>query len=121
MNFSLAYNICYSITMKEVIIFEDTSTTIMEGVSNDVLIVVCLTVLVFIAIILWYKNYSRNTVIHPNHRDNVQAARESVIESRNVGVQQRIRRRNDDDRCPICIDHLQFAVETNCGHMFCSK
>lgn len=109
--------------MGEDIHFEDTSTSLIEGVSNDVLIAVSLIILIVLAIVLWYKNNSRNTVIHPNHRDNVQAARESVLGNRNEGetsTRAPLRQRNDDDRCPICIDHIQFAVETNCGHIFCS-
>ncbi|KJE88763.1 hypothetical protein CAOG_00353 [Capsaspora owczarzaki ATCC 30864] len=25
-----------------------------------------------------------------------------------------------DDACPICLQQVQFAIETNCGHVFCS-
>ena len=103
-------------------VFEDTSTALIEGVSNDVLIVVVLTILFITAIIVWYTNYSRNTIIHPNHRDNVQAARDSILGSRGDDTPNTPRvRRSHDDRCPICIDHIQYAVETNCGHIFCSK
>ncbi|XP_042878327.1 E3 ubiquitin-protein ligase RNF170-like isoform X1 [Penaeus japonicus] len=33
----------------------------------------------------------------------------------------RVRRSASDNECPICMDPAKFAVETNCGHMYCSK
>ncbi|XP_047479379.1 E3 ubiquitin-protein ligase RNF170-like [Penaeus chinensis] len=31
----------------------------------------------------------------------------------------RVRRSASDNECPICMDPAKFAVETNCGHMYC--
>nr|XP_027224445.1 uncharacterized protein LOC113816594 isoform X2 [Penaeus vannamei] len=33
----------------------------------------------------------------------------------------RVRRSASDNDCPICMDPAKFAVETNCGHMYCCK
>merc|ERR1719354_1505829 len=110
---------------------QDTSTSIIEGISNDVLFVFSAIILFIVALVLWYKTSSRNTLIHPNHLESVQATRERVLESRRDGdagggdtdqtVNQRQPRNHADDRCPICLDRIQFAVETNCGHIFCTR
>lgn len=33
----------------------------------------------------------------------------------------RTRRSTSENECPICIDPAKFAVETNCGHMYCGN
>ncbi|XP_066947336.1 E3 ubiquitin-protein ligase RNF170-like [Macrobrachium rosenbergii] len=33
----------------------------------------------------------------------------------------RVRRPSARNDCPICIDPVRFAVETNCGHIFCAN
>lgn len=38
----------------------------------------------------------------------------------NTVVLQR-RRTNEVQHCPVCLEELKFAVETNCGHLFCGK
>lgn len=34
-----------------------------------------------------------------------------------------VRTRSNSSRseCPICMDPARFAVETNCGHLYCGK
>ncbi len=116
------------------VVFEDTSTSLIEGISNDVVLVFCVSVASIVATVLWYKTSSRNTLIHPNHLQNVQAARQRVLQSRGGDPNDLLRGgdtehtrnnnrqpRSEDDRCPICLDQIQFAVETNCGHIFCTR
>ena len=98
---------------------EDTSTALIEGISNDIIILISATILLVVAIIIWYKTSHRNTFIHPNHLHNVETARQHILQSRPDG-QRTMRPLTDDDRCPICLDNLHFAVETNCGHLFCT-
>ena len=31
------------------------------------------------------------------------------------------RRFDSGNTCPVCLNEVQFAVETNCGHVFCGK
>ncbi|XP_045581038.1 E3 ubiquitin-protein ligase RNF170 [Procambarus clarkii] len=33
----------------------------------------------------------------------------------------RVRRSASENECPICMDPAKFAVETNCGHMYCAS
>ncbi|XP_065674509.1 E3 ubiquitin-protein ligase RNF170 [Hydra vulgaris] len=88
--------------------------SLIEGISDSVLFSWLLSSVIVLAFLLWSKFHIRNQIIHPVHQDAVQAVREHVIH----GESNR-QPRNGDDQCPVCIDHLRFAVETNCGHVFC--
>ncbi|KAK7066725.1 hypothetical protein SK128_006561 [Halocaridina rubra] len=39
----------------------------------------------------------------------------------NPGIMVRARRSGMENECPICMDPAKFAVETNCGHMYCAS
>lgn len=98
----------------------ETSSTLIEGVSNDVLVLLVVFVLTSVAFVYWYKMFSRrNQVIHPSALDQVRATRNRVHDEREGQDGQSNGFRSNDDRCPICIDQLSYTVETNCGHTFC--
>lgn len=100
----------------------ETSSTLIEGVSNDVLVLLVVFVLTSVAFVYWYKMFSRrNQVIHPSALDQVRATRNRVHDEREGQDGQSNGFRSNDDRCPICIDQLSYTVETNCGHTFCCK
>ena len=106
------------ILFQEERIMSDTSSSIIEGISDSVLVTWLLSSVIVIFFLLWSKFQVRNHLIHPNHQDAVQAIRQQVshAEQNITGPPT-----NENDLCPICIDHLHFAVETNCGHIFCCK
>ena len=99
----------------------DTSNAIIEGISNDAFFVVIFFILFVTGIIIWYSMFTRNQIIHPTQLDQVQATRERVLDGRSDDSHHSNTARRDEDRCPICLDQLRFAIETNCGHMFCCK
>lgn len=64
----------------------------------------------------------------------MQAAREEVTHQRELHQQQEagtqtppatpdppIRENHGQHDCPICLATAQYAVQTNCGHLFCGK
>ena len=72
-----------------------------------------------------------NQTIHPASEENVQAAREEITHRREAqqqtddtfeSQQQRpITENHGQHDCPICLATTQFAVQTNCGHLFCGN
>lgn len=98
---------------------EDTSYSYVEGVSNPVFYLVICVSIFLVLLTIWFRQLSQNNVIHPNYYEQIQGLRERILNSDVEPGRQRNAHR--DDQCPICIDHYAFPVETNCGHVFCSK
>lgn len=81
----------------------------------------------------------RNTIqrIHPESEENVRETREEINQQRAQHEQEvptntqnnqsqpsqtrnrPIRENNGQLQCPICLGTAEFAVQTNCGHIFC--
>lgn len=101
---------------------DDPSNHIIEGISNDLLFLFFGVGLFLSFVILYVKMFRPSRDIHPIHLEQIQEIRQRVLENREETPTQRPHHtRGEDDRCPICIDVLSFAVETNCGHIFCCK
>ena len=65
---------------------------------------------------------TQNLDIHPESVDNVQSTREHLQQGDQSRNSQRARHRNTGElQCPICLGEASYAVETNCGHVFCGK
>ena len=78
-------------------------------------------------------------VIHPESEENVQNIREEIQQQRQANqsstangapsanqttqtnAPQPMRTNDGDQQCPVCLADAQFAVQTNCGHLFCGK
>ena len=98
------------------------SNHLIEGISNDVIYLFFGTSVIIVLVVVFVKMFQPSRDIHPHHLEQVQEIRQRVLENRGETPSQRPHHsRGEDDRCPICIDMLSFAVETNCGHIFCCK
>ena len=67
---------------------------------------------------IFCRQYQRsfNQTIHPDSQENVQNVRQER--------QPRESSRTRDGQqltCPICLGEAQFAIETNCSHVYCGK
>ena len=61
------------------------------------------------------------TNIHEDNEETVQEIREEIINTR-AGENTSARRMvGGEITCPICLTQTRYAVETNCGHIFCGR
>lgn len=103
----------------------------IEGVGDEVLLgatafAVILLPLIIYAIVRW--KFRQNQTIHPENQQIVEDARQHIQRQRTAanvdlanGNMVRFRRNDSDTQCPICLSDARFAVETNCGHLFCGQ
>lgn len=95
-------------------------STYVEGVGDELLWVLGVgtitmaTVLTSTVILLWQTSHHTHT-IDPHQLDNVEATR------RQLGVSAVREVASHDDNCPICLNEMNAAIETNCGHTFCGQ
>lgn len=106
----------------------DVEQTVIEGVGNEVLWGLTLFIAVIIPIVIFCIQRWRcrhNQTIHPDSEQSVADAREHLQRRRtadNLGERMvRIRSNDSDVQCPICLGDARFAIETNCGHLFCGQ
>lgn len=116
------------------------SPILVEGVGSEVVYVLGTILFVIVPLIitsLQRQNYEQ--VIHPESEENVQNVREEIQHQRETvpptsanGVgpdresqagptQRPIRANHGDLQCPVCLADAQFAVQTNCSHIFCGN
>ncbi|KAG7268482.1 hypothetical protein CRUP_037878 [Coryphaenoides rupestris] len=93
--------------------------TLIEGVSNQVLFVVVLS-LAFLGGLLTLLCREENQDIHPENQEHVRAVREQLQSEQDDGTPVEARQQYYTDMsCPVCLQQAVLPVETNCGHLFC--
>ena len=97
--------------------------TIIEGFGDEVILVASSLLVLCLTVVASWKLWLRlqgPIAIHPaNERDVAEARRHLGVHDENG--QPRARRILGDEPCPICLVRPNFAVSTNCGHVFCGK
>ncbi|XP_005091877.1 E3 ubiquitin-protein ligase RNF170 [Aplysia californica] len=101
------------------------SGNLIEGIGNDVLLGVGALFGALIPMFIFVtRRQTQGTEIHPDSVDNVETTREQLHQAsegaQGRNSQRRANHRNDGElQCPICLGSAAFAVETNCGHVYC--
>ncbi|XP_076867489.1 E3 ubiquitin-protein ligase RNF170 [Brachyhypopomus gauderio] len=93
--------------------------SLIEGVSNPVLVVVVLSA-AFLGTLATLLCRNEHQGIHPENQEHVQAVRQQLQteqEAPSVPRQQYY----SDMSCPVCLQQAVLPVETNCGHLFCGS
>ncbi|KAL5021997.1 hypothetical protein ScPMuIL_001152 [Solemya velum] len=98
-------------------------TNLVEGIGDELIygfaafIGILIPVITFI---LTRRNVAQR--IHPDSAESVQTAREHMQHNVDDSHQYRTQRENSGDTtCPVCLANAQFAIETNCAHLFCGN
>ena len=97
---------------------------LLEGFSNETLLLLFIVIFMsLLATYLWANLSDPDQTIHPDQRAAVLETREQRAASgRNGPISSQRREIPNDGRfeqCPICLDQMAMATETNCGHVFC--
>ncbi|KAF6039240.1 hypothetical protein EB796_002435 [Bugula neritina] len=93
------------------------STGLVEGVSNEVFLITTGFVVFLITLFVKFKSWvgsPRTALIHPESETAVTAIRQR-LEPRSSAS------RDSTAQCPVCLDSVQYGLETNCGHLFCGS
>lgn len=90
--------------------------TLIEGVSNQVLFVVVVSV-TFLAGLLTLLCRQEEQNIHPENQEHVRVVRQQLQTDQAENRQQFY----TDMSCPVCLQQAVLPVETNCGHLFCGS
>uniref|UniRef100_H3CCW6 E3 ubiquitin-protein ligase RNF170 n=1 Tax=Tetraodon nigroviridis TaxID=99883 RepID=H3CCW6_TETNG len=93
--------------------------TLIEGVSNQVLFVVVVSV-TFLAGLLTLLCRQEEQNIHPENQEHVRVVRQQLQTDQVPGPQDR-QQFYSDMSCPVCLQQAVLPVETNCGHLFCGS
>lgn len=95
--------------------------TLIEGVSNQVLFVVVLSI-TFLAGLLTLLCRQEQHTIHPENQEHVRAVRQQLQTEQDENPQAEARQQYYTDMsCPVCLQQAVLPVETNCGHLFCGS
>uniref|UniRef100_A0A3B1IV53 E3 ubiquitin-protein ligase RNF170 n=1 Tax=Astyanax mexicanus TaxID=7994 RepID=A0A3B1IV53_ASTMX len=90
--------------------------SLIEGVSNPVLVVVILSV-AFLGALATLNEHQR---IHPENQEHVRAVRQQLQTEQDTSSESR-HQYYSDMSCPVCLQQAVLPVETNCGHLFCGS
>uniref|UniRef100_A0A3B4APF2 RING-type E3 ubiquitin transferase n=1 Tax=Periophthalmus magnuspinnatus TaxID=409849 RepID=A0A3B4APF2_9GOBI len=93
--------------------------TLIEGVSNQVLFVVVVSV-TFLAGLLTLLCRQEQHDIHPENQEHVRAVRQQLQTEQVININER-QQYYTDMSCPVCLQQAVLPVETNCGHLFCGR
>lgn len=118
-------------TMKE------NDVRMVEGISNEVVYAFLLLCLFAIPLLywVWKQGHRALQTIHPAQQRLVEEARRrlgigsardtettTTSNGSNTGTETiQPRLYNQDRVCPVCFGNARFAIQTNCGHLFCGK
>nr|XP_054507978.1 E3 ubiquitin-protein ligase RNF170 isoform X1 [Agelaius phoeniceus]XP_054507979.1 E3 ubiquitin-protein ligase RNF170 isoform X1 [Agelaius phoeniceus]XP_054507980.1 E3 ubiquitin-protein ligase RNF170 isoform X1 [Agelaius phoeniceus] len=114
--------------------------SVIEGVSDQVLVAVVLS-FTFIAALVYTLLRNEHQNIHPENQELVRALRQQLQTDQNsvdlynivsptlcvfllfqqdasAGDRHRF---YTDMSCPVCLQQATFPIETNCGHLFCGS
>lgn len=94
-------------------------SSLIEGVSNPVLLVVILSVALLgaLATLLCRNEHHR---IHPESQEHVRAVRQQLQTEQDTSSEPR-RQYYSDMFCAVCLQQAELPVETNCGHLYCGS
>ena len=108
-------SIYFRYTQTIIMDIEPTHSAWIEGISNDVIIILVVVIVIAYG---WIRTLSGtpNRNIHPTQQEQVSTTRGIV-----QGPNRRRARQNDGEPCPICLDSVNFTTETTCGHVFCCE
>ncbi|CAG5120874.1 unnamed protein product [Candidula unifasciata] len=99
-------------------------THLIEGIGNEVLVGLG-GLLGGLVGMLIFVNQRRRQGIHPDNFANVASTREMLQHEseggRNSQSPRASQRNSGELTCPICLGTAVFAVETNCGHIYCGR
>ncbi|KYO35074.1 E3 ubiquitin-protein ligase RNF170 isoform X2 [Alligator mississippiensis] len=91
--------------------------SIIEGVSDQVLVAVVLS-FSFIAALVYMLLRNEHQNIHPENQELVRALRQQLQTEQDESAGDR-HHFYTDMSCPVCLQQATFPIETNCGHLFC--
>lgn len=97
---------------------EVVESTYVEGVGDELLWVLGVGTITMATILTSTVILLRQTTaqhIDPHQLQNVEATR------RQLGVSSDQELPPSDRNCPICLNEMNAAIETNCGHTFCGQ
>ncbi|XP_052556376.1 E3 ubiquitin-protein ligase RNF170 isoform X4 [Tympanuchus pallidicinctus] len=94
--------------------------SVIEGISDQVLVAVVLS-FTFIAALIYtlFRNEHQN--IHPENQELVRALRQQLQTEQQDASNGDRHRFYTDMSCPVCLQQATFPIETNCGHLFCGS
>ncbi|XP_063067051.1 E3 ubiquitin-protein ligase RNF170 isoform X2 [Engraulis encrasicolus] len=95
--------------------------SLIEGVSNPVLLVVVLSV-TFLGGLITLLCRNEQQRIHPENQEHVRAVRQQLQADEDTEPEPEPRPQfYTDMSCPVCLQQATLPVETNCGHLFCGS
>ncbi|NWX58718.1 RN170 ligase, partial [Promerops cafer] len=94
--------------------------SVIEGVSDQVLVAVVLS-FTFIAALVYTLLRNEHQNIHPENQELVRALRQQLQTDQQDASAGDRHRFYTDMSCPVCLQQATFPIETNCGHLFCGS
>ncbi|XP_074065150.1 E3 ubiquitin-protein ligase RNF170 isoform X2 [Macrotis lagotis] len=92
--------------------------SIIEGVSNQVLVAVVIS-FAFIATLIYILLRHAEQNIHPDNQELIRVLREQLQTDQQDAPAVIRQQFYTDMSCPICLHQASLPIETNCGHLFC--